>query len=146
MQISTTMQMHNSSAKVQPRSLVRRLVAVRTQLSAALDQLCLHEQTIQQAAALLTDTLSAGGRILIGGNGGSAAEAQHFATELVGRFKQERAPYSVISLTADTAILTAISNDYGFEHVFERQVRAYGRSGDVFVAFSTSGESENLVL
>jgi D-sedoheptulose 7-phosphate isomerase len=82
---------------------------------------------------------------LIAGNGGSAAEAQHFATELVGRFKRERVPYAVLSLTTDTSILTAVANDYGFQDVFARQVSAFGQPGDLFIAFSTSGESENLV-
>jgi D-sedoheptulose 7-phosphate isomerase len=83
--------------------------------------------------------------VLVAGNGGSAAEAQHFAAELVGRFKRERAPYAVLSLTTDTALLTAVANDYGYTDVFARQVRALGQPGDLLVAFSTSGESENLV-
>jgi len=83
--------------------------------------------------------------VLIAGNGGSAAEAQHFAAELVGRFKRERIPYAVLSLTSDTSILTAVANDYGYHDVFARQVSALGQPGDLFIAFSTSGESENLV-
>ena len=83
--------------------------------------------------------------MLIAGNGGSAAEAQHFAAELVGRFKRERVPYAVLSLTTDTSILTAVANDYGYHDVFARQVSALGQPGDLFIAFSTSGESENLV-
>ena len=83
--------------------------------------------------------------MLVAGNGGSAAEAQHFAAELMGRFKHERMPYAVLSLTTDTATITAISNDYGYQDVFARQVRALGHPGDLLIAFSTSGESENLV-
>ena len=79
------------------------------------------------------------------GNGGSAAEAQHLAAELVGRFKRERMPYAVISLATDTAILTAIANDYGYQDVFARQLRALGQPGDLLIAFSTSGESENVL-
>jgi D-sedoheptulose 7-phosphate isomerase len=83
--------------------------------------------------------------VLVAGNGGSAAEAQHFAAELVGRFKRERDPYAVLSLTTDTSILTAVANDYGYAEVFARQVRGFGECGDLLLLFSTSGESENLV-
>src|SRR3954452_2013870 len=100
---------------------------------------------IASAADAMLATLGTGGRILVAGNGGSAAEAQHFAAELVGRFKREREALPAMALTADSAILTAIANDYGYEEVFARQIAAFGRRGDVLVAFSTSGESENLV-
>jgi D-sedoheptulose 7-phosphate isomerase len=122
-------------------SLIERKAVMAT----ALDRLCAAAGDLSRAASLIVDALRAGGRVLIAGNGGSAAEAQHFATELVGRFKREREAYAAIALTADTAILTAIGNDYGYEEVFARQVAAYGRPGDVLVAFSTSGESENLI-
>jgi D-sedoheptulose 7-phosphate isomerase len=89
--------------------------------------------------------LGRGGRLLVAGNGGSAAEAQHLAAELVGRLRTERIPLSAIALTPDSSAVTAISNDYGFEDVFARQVRAHGRPGDVFLALSTSGRSPNLV-
>jgi D-sedoheptulose 7-phosphate isomerase len=89
--------------------------------------------------------LGQGGRLLVAGNGGSAAEAQHLAAELVGRLRAERAPLSAIALTADSSALTAISNDYGFEDVFARQVRAHGRPDDVLIVMSTSGRSPNLV-
>jgi D-sedoheptulose 7-phosphate isomerase len=89
--------------------------------------------------------LGQGGRLLVAGNGGSAAEAQHLAAELVGRLREERAPLSAIALTPDSSAVTAISNDYGFEEVFARQVRAHGRPGDVLLAMSTSGRSPNLV-
>ena len=83
--------------------------------------------------------------MLLAGNGGSAADAQHIAAEFVGRFVNDRAPLAAIALTTDTSALTAIGNDYGFEQVFARQVRALGRKGDVFVAISTSGRSPNIV-
>jgi D-sedoheptulose 7-phosphate isomerase len=86
-----------------------------------------------------------GGRLLACGNGGSAAEAQHLTGELVGRFREERAPLSGIALHADTSAATAILNDYGADEVFARQVRAHGRTGDVLVAFSTSGSSGNVL-
>ncbi|WP_426301418.1 D-sedoheptulose-7-phosphate isomerase [Arthrobacter sp. R-11] len=89
--------------------------------------------------------LLAGQRLLAAGNGGSAAEAQHLTAELVGRFDAERAPFSAISLHAETSALTAVSNDYGYEEVFARQVRAHGRAGDVLILLSTSGRSPNLL-
>jgi D-sedoheptulose 7-phosphate isomerase len=89
--------------------------------------------------------LGQGGRLLVAGNGGSAAEAQHLAAELVGRLRTERIPLSAIALTPDSAAVTAIGNDYGFDEVFARQVRAHGRPGDVFLALSTSGHSPNLI-
>lgn len=89
--------------------------------------------------------LGTGGRLLVAGNGGSAAEAQHLAAELVGRLRDERMPLSAIALTPDSSAVTAISNDYGFDEVFARQVRAHGRPGDVLLLMSTSGRSPNLV-
>ena len=86
-----------------------------------------------------------GGKVLLAGNGGSAADAQHIAAELVGRYTTDRPPLTAIALTTDTSALTAIGNDYGFEHVFERQLRALGRKGDVFIAISTSGKSPNIL-
>jgi D-sedoheptulose 7-phosphate isomerase len=89
--------------------------------------------------------LGQGGRLLVAGNGGSAAEAQHLAAELVGRLRTERIPLSAIALTPDSSAVTAISNDYGFDEVFARQVRAHGRPGDVLLVLSTSGRSPNLI-
>jgi D-sedoheptulose 7-phosphate isomerase len=86
-----------------------------------------------------------GGKVMLAGNGGSAADAQHIAAELVGRFVTERAPLAALALTTDTSALTAIGNDYGFEHVFARQLRALARKGDVFIAISTSGRSPNIL-
>jgi len=100
---------------------------------------------IARAAALLTDCLFADGKILSCGNGGSAADAQHFAAELVGRFERERPELPAISLSTDTSLLTAVANDYAFEQVFAKQVRALGAKGDVLLAISTSGNSPNVV-
>ncbi len=93
----------------------------------------------------LAQRLQAGHRLLAAGNGGSAAEAQHLTAELLGRFQDERAPFSAISLHADTSAVTAIANDYGFEELYARQVRAHGRPGDVLMLLSTSGKSPNLL-
>ncbi|NJC71011.1 SIS domain-containing protein [Planosporangium thailandense] len=93
----------------------------------------------------LAEVLVAGGRLLVAGNGGSAAEAQHLSAELVGKLRDDRPAYSAIALSAETSSLTAIGNDYGYEHVFARQVQAHGRPGDVLVLISTSGRSKNLL-
>jgi len=97
------------------------------------------------AAQAISDALKTGHKLLVFGNGGSAADAQHLAGELVGRFQRERAPMPAIALTVDTSILTAIGNDYSFKQVFARQVEALGRPGDVALGISTSGESPNVV-
>jgi D-sedoheptulose 7-phosphate isomerase len=93
----------------------------------------------------LADVLAAGGRLLVAGNGGSAAQAQHLTAELVGRYCVDRPGFSAICLTAETSTLTAIANDYGFEEIFARQVFAHGRPGDVLLCLSTSGSSPNLI-
>jgi len=100
---------------------------------------------IARAAGLMTDCLLADGKILSCGNGGSAADAQHFAAEMVGRFERERPELPAISLSTDTSILTAIANDYDYAQVFAKQVRALGDAGDVLLAISTSGNSANVV-
>ena len=100
---------------------------------------------IAETAALLVDRFKAGRKLLIMGNGGSAADAQHFAAEIVGRFKLERAALPAIALSTDTSILTAIGNDYGFEAVFSRQVEALATTGDVVIGISTSGNSPNVL-
>lgn len=112
---------------------------------AALDQFERCCTDLLSAARLLTATLRAGHTVLTLGNGGSAAEAQHFAAELVGRFRLERRAYPVIALTTDSSILTAVANDYGYAEVFARQVEAFARPGDLLIAFSTSGESGNAI-
>jgi len=104
----------------------------------------LMEPEILRAAKELTATLESGNKILICGNGGSAADAQHFAAELVGRFEKERASYPALALTTDSSALTAIGNDYGFERVFSRQVEGLGRKGDMLIVISTSGNSRNI--
>jgi D-sedoheptulose 7-phosphate isomerase len=104
-----------------------------------------HAQPVLDAAAALIASLRGGGRILIFGNGGSAADAQHVAAEFVGRFQRERAALAAIALTTDTSVLTSIGNDYGFERVFARQVEALGRAGDAAFGISTSGASPNVV-
>lgn len=100
---------------------------------------------IAQAASSCVDALRAGGKILFCGNGGSAADAQHWAGELVSRFYYDRPGLPAIALTTDTSILTAIGNDYGYDYTFARQVEALGREGDVLVAISTSGNSPNVL-
>lgn len=100
---------------------------------------------VERWGDVIADALLAGGRLLVAGNGGSAAEAQHLTAELVGRFEAERRPLSAIALHAETSSLTAITNDYGAEQAFARQVHAHGRSGDVLLVLSTSGESANVV-
>ena len=100
---------------------------------------------IAGAVEVMVGSLVGNGRILACGNGGSAADAQHFAAELVGRFEMERQGLAAIALTTDSSILTAVSNDYGFKAIFERQVRALGQPGDVLLAISTSGNSPNVI-
>jgi len=101
-------------------------------------------ESIVDAAALIAQCLRSGGKLLLFGNGGSAADAQHLAAEFVGRFQMERHPLPAIALTTDSSILTAVGNDYGFEQIFARQVQALGRSGDVAIGISTSGNSSNV--
>jgi len=100
---------------------------------------------IAQAVEVIVQACRGGGGVYLFGNGGSAADAQHIACELVGRFLLERRPLKAQALSADTSILTAVGNDYGFEHVFARQLEAAGRAGDVAVGLSTSGNSANVV-
>ena len=102
-------------------------------------------EPITLLASRVLETVRAGDTLFFCGNGGSAADAQHLAAEYVVRFRLERAPIAAIALTADTSILTAGGNDYGFESIFERQVRALARPGDLLIMHSTSGESENLL-
>jgi D-sedoheptulose 7-phosphate isomerase len=100
---------------------------------------------IARAGVLFADSLRAGGKALACGNGGSAADAQHFAAELVNRFERERPPLAAVALTTDTSTLTSIANDYAYVQVFSKQVRAIGRRGDVLLAISTSGNSANVI-
>jgi D-sedoheptulose 7-phosphate isomerase len=93
----------------------------------------------------IAQALAAGGKVMLAGNGGSAADAQHIAGELLSRLNFDRAPLAAVALTTDSSVLTAVGNDYGYAHVFERQVRGLGRKGDVFVGISTSGRSQNIL-
>ncbi|HSY27038.1 MAG TPA: phosphoheptose isomerase [Burkholderiaceae bacterium] len=102
-------------------------------------------QPIADAIELMFTALSNGNKILACGNGGSAADCQHFAAELVGRFERERLPLPALALTTDTSIITAIGNDYSFNDIFAKQVQAFGQSGDVLLALSTSGNSNNVI-
>jgi D-sedoheptulose 7-phosphate isomerase len=104
------------------------------------------EPQLSNAAAMCTEALARGGKLLICGNGGSAAEAQHLAGELMGRYKGDRPPLPAVAFTADSALLTCIGNDYCFEEVFARQFRGLARPGDVLIAFTTSGNSPNVLL
>ena len=103
------------------------------------------KESILEASELMTDCLRKGGRILTCGNGGSAADAQHFACELVGRFLKDTPPYAALALTTDPSVQTAIGNDYGYDAAFERQVRAFGKANDVLIGISTSGNSGNVM-
>lgn len=107
------------------------------------------EKTLPEAVArgvvAMTECLRAGGKVMACGNGGSAADAQHFAAELIGRFERERAELAAIALTTDTSILTAVANDYSYDEVFSKQVRGLGKPGDILLGISTSGNSKNVV-
>jgi D-sedoheptulose 7-phosphate isomerase len=100
---------------------------------------------VSSVVDLICSSLAAGGQLLIAGNGGSAADAQHIAAELTGRFLRERQPFRALALHVNTSSLTAIGNDYGYEHVFARELSAHARPGDVFLAITTSGNSQNIL-
>ena len=100
---------------------------------------------IELVGSLICECIRKGGKILIAGNGGSAADAQHFAAELTGRFETERHGLSAIALTTDTSAITAIANDYGYENIFTRQLTAVGNKGDIFIGLSTSGKSPSII-
>ena len=102
-------------------------------------------QALEEAAGMISLTLASGGKVMFCGNGGSAADAQHWAAEIVGRFQKERAAMAAIALTTDTSILTAVGNDYGYDTIFSRQVEGLGQQGDVLVGISTSGNSANIL-
>ena len=102
-------------------------------------------EEINVAGEMIVTTLKAGNKVLLFGNGGSAADAQHIAAELTGRYKTERQGLPAIALTTDTSALTAIGNDYGFDRIFDRQVEALGRKGDLLIGISTSGNSPNVI-
>jgi D-sedoheptulose 7-phosphate isomerase len=104
-----------------------------------------HGADVERVASMISESLKSGGKLLVFGNGGSAADAQHIAGELVNRFLQERRALPAISLTTDGGVLTCIANDTGFEKVFARQIEALGNKGDVCLAISTSGQSPNII-
>jgi D-sedoheptulose 7-phosphate isomerase len=119
-------------------SLREHLEAIQSLLDSKLGE-------IEHAGLLICKTLKDGNKVLVCGNGGSAADAQHIAAELVGRYEQERRSFPAIALTTDTSALTALSNDYGFEEVFARQVQGLAVAGDLLIAISTSGKSPNVI-
>ena len=125
------------------------IAEIASQLAAHRDVIVLVERElsplIAEMVTLLADTFKRGGKLLVMGNGGSAADAQHFVAEIVGRFKMERRALPAIALSTDTSILTAIGNDYGFDKVFRRQVEALAAPGDLIVGISTSGNSPNVL-
>ena len=125
-------------------AIIDYLVRSRDAVQAAIDDRAFC-RTIEAIAELAAEVLRAGGKLLLAGNGGSAADAQHIAGELVGRLNYDRAPVAAIALTTDSSVLTAVANDYGYESVFERQIRGLGRPGDVLIAISTSGRSPNIL-
>ncbi|GGX11189.1 phosphoheptose isomerase [Undibacterium macrobrachii] len=102
-------------------------------------------EPIEQAIELMFTALSNGNKILACGNGGSAADCQHFAAELVGRFERERLPLPALALTTDSSIMTAVANDYSFQEVFSKQVQAFGQAGDILLAITTSGNSQGVL-
>jgi len=113
-------------------------------LDAANEVLTTLRPAIESTAAEMVERIRQGGKVLVCGNGGSAADAQHFAAELVNRFQRERRPYASIALTTDSSVLTSIANDYDFSQVFSKQVEALGQKGDVLLAISTSGNAANV--
>jgi D-sedoheptulose 7-phosphate isomerase len=128
----------NSTYDLLTNSLTAHLQVMQALLDSRLDQ-------IAATGQLICDALNAGNKILLCGNGGSAADAQHIAAELVGRYELQRRAFPAIALTTDTSALTAISNDFGYEGVFARQVEALAVAGDVLIAISTSGKSPNII-
>ena len=102
-------------------------------------------EQIARGILAMTDCLRSGGKVMACGNGGSAADAQHFAAELIGRFERERQELAAIALTTDTSILTAVGNDYSYDEIFSKQVRGLGKKGDILIGISTSGNSKNVV-
>ena len=102
-------------------------------------------QQVEEMGRVMIGALQTDGKILVAGNGGSATQSEHFVAELVGRYESDHVPQAAVSLVSDIAVLTSLSNDFGFEHVYSKQVEALGRKGDVFLGISTSGNSENVV-
>jgi len=125
---------------------VDRIAEIWNEHLTVAQSLSLLSADVSRAVDVICESLASGGQLLVAGNGGSAADAQHIAAELTGRFLLERRPFRALALHANTSSLTAIGNDYGFEHVFAREVSAHARPGDVLLAISTSGHSRNVLL
>lgn len=123
----------------------RHVVNVLKDVAAAHERMAANVEPVVAVADAISKSLKQGGSVLVFGNGGSAADAQHFAAELLGRFEKERKAWPAIALTTDTSALTAIGNDYGFDRVFARQLEALGKKGDVAIGISTSGNSANVL-
>jgi D-sedoheptulose 7-phosphate isomerase len=121
------------------------VVRALTDAAAAHERMAANVESAVAAATAITTALKNGGSVLVFGNGGSAADAQHFAAELIGRFERERRAWPAIALSTDTSALTAIGNDYGFDRVFARQLEALGKPGDVAIGITTSGNSPNVL-
>ncbi|MBJ7503379.1 MAG: phosphoheptose isomerase [Polynucleobacter sp.] len=132
---------NNTLARLQSRSAQHFLDSIEVQ-QAAVKEL---PKAVAVAVLAMVDCLNSGGKIMACGNGGSAADAQHFAAELMGRFERERRELAAVALTTDTSILTAVGNDYSYDEVFSKQVRGLGKSGDILLAISTSGDSKNVI-
>ena len=131
----------NTLARLQARSAQHFLDNIEVQQVAAKEL----PVTVAIAVLAMVECLNSGGKIMACGNGGSAADAQHFAAELMGRFERERRELAAVALTTDTSILTAVGNDYSYDQVFSKQVRGLGKSGDILLAITTSGNSKNVI-
>jgi len=121
------------------------VVRVLKEAAAAHERMATGVAPVVEAARVITAALRDGGKVLAFGNGGSAADAQHFVAELVGRYEQERRAWPAIALSTDSSILTAVGNDYGFDRVFARQIEAHGKPGDVALGITTGGRSPNVL-
>tara|TARA_S200000501_G_C20590729_1_gene641453 strand:- start:137 stop:697 length:561 start_codon:yes stop_codon:yes gene_type:complete len=119
--------------------------SILKEISNNFEKLSESHSKIEEASNLIIQSLTNGGKIMFCGNGGSAADSQHLATELIGRYRNDRDPIAAIALTTDTSLITAISNDYSFEEIFSRQINGLGNSGDILYAISTSGISKNII-
>jgi D-sedoheptulose 7-phosphate isomerase len=128
-----------------PTQQVDKIMAIWNEHLDVAKALPILASAVSSAVDLIYSSLSSGGQLLIAGNGGSAADAQHIAAELTGRFLLERRPFRAIALHTNTSSLTAVGNDYGYEHVFARELTAHARPGDVLLAISTSGNSPNIL-
>ena len=132
---------NNTLLRLQARSAQHFLDNIEVQQVAAKEL----PVTVAIAVLAMVECLNSGGKIMACGNGGSAADAQHFAAELMGRFERERRELAAVALTTDTSILTAVGNDYSYDQVFSKQVRGLGKSGDILLAITTSGNSKNVI-